>query len=58
MNFKKGVLDDLEKVAEAVGVKKARLVNELVEFYLYEDPDVIIQNGKEQFRISDILKKG
>lgn len=57
MNFKKGVLDDLEVVAEAVGVKKARLVNEIVEYYLYSDEDVIIQNGKEQFRIKDILNK-
>jgi len=56
MNFKKGVLDDLETIAEAVGVKKARLVNEIVEYYLYSDEDVIIQNGKEKFRIKDILK--
>jgi len=56
VNFKKGVLDDLDTIAETVGTKKAKLVNEIVEYYLYSDPDVIIQNGKEKFRIKDILK--
>jgi len=56
INFKKGVLDDLDIVAEAVGTKKTRLVNEIVEYYLYSDQDVIIQNGNLKFKVSDILK--
>jgi len=56
MNFKESVLDDLETICKASGTKKAKLVNAIVEHYLYND-DVIIQNGKTQINVQEILKK-
>jgi hypothetical protein len=55
VNFKRNVLTDLNRVAEAANVTRAKLVNALVENYLYSD-NIIIRVGTKEVDVQKILK--
>lgn len=57
INLKESTLSDLETICKAAGTTKTKLINSILEYYLYLDQDVIIQNGKNQIKVQEILKK-
>lgn len=56
LNIDSEMLSDLDILSEETGVPRAKIINSVLEFYLYES-DLILIFGNKKIKVNEILSK-
>ena len=56
VRMKEKIINDLDLVINKIGGTRSKLIDAILEFYLYHD-DVVIKNGDKQVELKIILKR-